>query len=177
MDHYLAEIRPFAGKTPPQDWMLCDGRSLSITEYQALYSLLGTGFGGDGVNNFQLPDLRGRLPIGSGLGSGLSINYTYASKGGSESVTLNIGQIPVHNHAFNVTSASATSNSPVNNLFANPSPNVFYATTPSSGSPSQILNADTVPSSSGDGLPHENRMPTMAINYIIAVVGAYPTQQ
>jgi microcystin-dependent protein len=175
MDHYLAEIRPFAGGKVPQDWHLCDGTLLPISGNETLFSLLGTAFGGNGQTNFAVPDLRSRLPIGSGQGAGLS-NRVYASNGGSESVTLDINQTPTHRHALMATTDAATGNSPTGNLYANPDPNNFYATTPNQGSAPQVLNADTVPLSGGNGQAHENRMPTMAVNYIIATGGIYPAK-
>lgn len=175
-DQYLGEIRPFAGFNAriPEGWQLCDGSLLQIANYNALYSLLGTAFGGNGTTTFGVPDLRGRLPIGSGQGAGLT-NRPFASAGGSESVTLAATQVPAHTHAFNVSTADATGNSPSGNLYANPAPNSFYATTPTSGSKPQVLNADTV-GNAGGGQAHENRMPTLAINYIIATTGIFPVR-
>ncbi len=173
MDPFVGEIRPFAGNYAPVDWQLCDGSLLSVSDNQALYSLLSTAFGGDGVTNFAVPDLRGRLPIGFGQGTGLS-NRVFAAKGGNENVQLGIANAPVHSHSFNVTTAAATDSSPNGKLFANPAPNTFYATTPNPGSAPQMLNTDTVPASGGANQPHENRMPTLAINYIICVNGIYP---
>lgn len=174
-DSYVGEIRPFAGTYTPSGWLPCDGRLLSISSYDALFSLLGTAFGGDGVSTFGIPDLRGRLPIGAGQGPGLS-NRPFASKGGSESATLTANQVPTHSHAFNVTTGVADQNAPANNLYANPSPNAFYATTPISGSPGQVLNADTISPSGGNNVPHENRMPSLAVNYIISPNGIYPVR-
>lgn len=173
VDCYVGEIRPFAGNFVPPGWLPCDGRLLSISTYDVLYSLLGTAFGGDGRTTFAIPDLRGRLPIGTGQGTGLS-NRPFASSGGAESVTLTLSQTPAHSHAFNVSTAAATQNSPENNLYANPDPNVFYATTAASGSVAQVLSPDTISASGGSNLPHENRMSTLAINYMIATTGFYP---
>lgn len=173
MDPFVGEIRPFAGSYAPVDWLLCNGNTLSISGNEMLFSLLGTNFGGDGVTTFALPDLRGRLPIGFGQGPGLS-NRTFASSGGSEGVQLSVANIPIHTHPLNVTTAAATEHSPAGKLFANPEPNTFYATTPASGSQPQVLNNDTVTISGGADQPHENRMPTFAINYIICVNGIYP---
>lgn len=174
-DCYLAEIRPFAGANNriPAGWQLCDGTLLPISSYEALYSLLGTTFGGNGTSNFAVPDLRSRLPIGSGQGTGLAVNRLYASTGGSEAVALTLAQTPAHSHAFQVSSAAATSNAPAGKLYANPDPNSFYATTKTPGSQDQVLSTDTV-SYSGAGQSHQNCMPTMATNYIIALVGIYP---
>ncbi len=175
-DCYMAEIRSFAGRNTliPSGWHLCDGSLLSIADYNALYSLLGTNFGGDGVTTFGLPDLRGRLPIGSGQGTGLTPR-AFASKLGSETATLTADQTPAHTHAFTVTTAAATGNSPANMLYANPAPNIFYADQQTPGSQSQVLAADTV-SNAGAGLPHENRMPSLAVNYIIALNGIFPSR-
>ncbi|AEG01986.1 phage tail protein [Methylomonas methanica] len=174
-DFYIAEIRPFAGMTNrvPAGWHLCDGTLLPISGYETLYSLIGIAFGGDGITNFALPDLRGRLPLGSGRGAELVGNYAYASHGGTETVTLTSVQTPAHTHAFQVSTAAATSNAPANNRFADPAPNSFYATTKTQGSQDQVLGADTV-STAGAGQAHPNCMPTLAINYMIALVGIYP---
>lgn len=175
MDPFMGEIKSFAGTFAPVDWHFCDGTLLNIADYPAIYSLLGTNFGGDGVKTFGLPDLRGRLPIGAGLGTGLS-NRAFASHAGSEGVTLTTDNIPAHSHALNVSTATATDHLPSGKLFANSGANSFYATTPVAGSVAQTLNADTVTMSMEGGQAHENRMPTMAINYIICLVGMYPTQ-
>ncbi len=175
VDCYIGEIRPFAGQKAPEDWALCDGKVLNISDNPALFALLGTRFGGDGAKTFALPDLRGRLPIGAGQGAGLKNNYAFAQKGGNESVALTDVNMPTHQHAFNVTTAAANSNSPVGNVYANTVLHVFYATTPQSGSVTQTLKADTISNSGGSGVAHENRMPALAINFIIALNGIYPT--
>ncbi len=171
-DSYVGEIRPFAGDYAPQDWALCDGSLLPITDYQALYSLLGTTFGGDGRVNFALPDLKGRVPIGAGTGTGLTAR-ALGQTGGSEAVTLTSASVPAHTHGFTVSTDAATQHSPANNMLADPAPHLFYATTPTTGSAPQVLSADSV-AASGGGAAHENRMPTMAINYIISLMGIYP---
>lgn len=175
MDNYLAEIRPFAGNYAPQGWQLCQGQLLAISQNDALYSLLGTAFGGDGVTTFALPDLRGRLPVGAGQAPWGS-TYPYGAKGGSETVTLNAAQMPAHSHNFMVNTGAANSNTPAGNLYADPTPNNFYATTPNPTAKPQVLDADTM-TNSGQGMAHENRMPCMAINYIIAIAGTYPNFQ
>lgn len=173
VDSYVGEIRPFAGDYAPQDWALCDGSLLQITDYQALYSLLGTTFGGDGSTNFALPNLKGRVPIGAGTGTGLTAR-ALGQTGGSEMVALTPTNIPAHTHAFTVSTDAATQHSPANNMLANPAPRLFYATTATAGSPSQVLNEDSINLSYGGDVAHENRMPTMAINYIISLMGMYP---
>lgn len=182
MDGYLGEIRIMAGLVqhqPPDGWATCNGQLIRIADNQALYSLLGTRFGGDGVTTFGLPDLRGRLPIGQGAGAGLTPRVL-AQTGGSETVTLDASQMPTHNHAFNATTNAASAVpgglSPANGLYAVPSPNVFYADMPSPPIPVLTLLGDTIAGDGGGNQPHENRMPAMATNYIIALQGIYPTK-
>src|SRR5512136_2572601 len=94
---YVGEIRMFAGNFAPQGWMFCEGQLLPISQYDALFNLIGTTYGGDGINTFALPDLRGRVIVGPGQGSGLS-NYVLGQQGGVETVTLTTNQIPQHSH-------------------------------------------------------------------------------
>lgn len=175
MDAFLGEIIPWPSAKIPQDWLPCDGSKLSISGNEALYSLLGTNFGGDGVNTFALPDLRGRLPIGQGAGAGLTPRFL-AQNGGNEQASVAEAQIPSHTHAFNATTNAATASSPSNGLYANPSPNGFYATMPAPPVAALTLLGDTVAGTGGGNHAHENRMPTMAVNYLICTVGLYPTK-
>lgn len=176
-DCYVGEIRLFAGarNEPPANWMFCEGQSLSVNNYQLLFSLIGTIYGGDGVTTFKLPDMRGRAPIHVGQGLNL-INRVLGVPGGNEAVTLGIAQIPVHNHPFNVSTDNATSALPDGLVLANPSPREFYATERLSGTDDQVLKSDTV-SMTGGNQPHENRMPSIALRYIIATIGEYPNFQ
>lgn len=177
MDAYLGEIRLFAGRNNllPENWAFCDGSLIPIPGNEALYSLIGTRFGGNGVNTFALPDLRGKLPIGQGAGAGLTPRYL-AQTGGNEQATLVEAQIPLHSHAFNATNNAATASSPSNGLFANPGPNGFYADMPNPPVAVLTLLGDTIAGTGGGNQPHENRMPTMGMNYIIAMQGNYPTK-
>lgn len=177
MDAYIGEIRLFAGRNsqPPANWAFCNGSLLSVNENQALYSLIGTKFGGDGVNTFGLPDLRGRLPMGQGTGSGLTPRYL-AQTGGAEQATVVEAQIPTHTHAFNASTAAATASSPTNGVVANPSPNGFYADMPTPPVAVLTLLGDTIAGTGGGNQAHENRMPTMGMNYIICLLGNYPTR-
>lgn len=172
---YLGEIRSFSGNFAPLNWHICDGSLLNIADYNALYSLLGTNFGGNGTTTFALPDLRGRLPIGSGQGTAQgATSHPFASSGGFESVTLTTAQVPAHSHAFSAATSGATTNSPSGAIFANPAPYLYYATN-SASYPLVPLSADTIAASGGGNQMHENRMPAMAISYIICVVnGIYP---
>jgi microcystin-dependent protein len=175
MDAFLGEIIPWPNAKIPQDWLPCDGSLINISDNEALYSLLGTNFGGDGVNTFALPDLRGRLPIGQGAGTGLTPRFL-AQKGGSEQASVTDAQIPAHAHAFNASTNAATTSSPSNGLFANPKPNGFYGDMPAPPVPVLTLLGDTVAGTGGGNQAHENRMPTMAVNYLICTVGLYPTR-
>lgn len=178
-DPYTGEIRLFAGTYAPVGWLLCNGAQVSIAEYSTLFALIGTTYGGDGVNTFALPDLRGRLPISQGQGPGLS-NYVLGEVGGVEQVTLDASQIPAHTHALNATSATGSATAPDNTLFlATPvEQNVTTSLYVVPGT-SVVNLAPMVPASignTGNGQPHSNMMPTLAINYIMAYEGIYPSQ-
>ena len=167
---YLGEIRMFAGNFAPQNWAPCDGRLLPIAENDALFTLLGTTYGGDGQTTFGLPDLRGRLPIGMGSGPGLSPRAQGQAMG-VESVTLTVAQTPAHTHAFAAGGASS-STSPQGLVPAAATGFSFYAATPSG---SDALNPGTV-QAVGSGQPHDNVMPSLAVSFIIALAGIYPSQ-
>jgi microcystin-dependent protein len=179
MDTYVGEIRLFMGAYTPVGWQACDGSLLPISEYETLYSLIGTLYGGDGRSTFAVPDLRGRVPLAQGSGVGLTPR-PLASKGGSENVSVLTPQMPAHNHAFNATSAAATTSSPVNALPATvAAPELFYMD-PTGLAPNFVkdnpLPSDTVGFSGGSG-PHPNVMPSVVGTYIIALNGIYPQQQ
>lgn len=168
---YLGEIRLFAGDYAPQDWHLCDGSLLQINQYQALYSLLGTTYGGDGVQSFALPDLRGRMIVGQGT-STAGIMYNRGQKAGAETVALTEANLPAHSHMVSASSDAATSNSPNNAVWAN-AVNTSYTT---SGANVALAPA-AVSTAPGGGQPHQNCQPSVALTYIIALQGMYPTQQ
>jgi microcystin-dependent protein len=175
-DSYIGEIRMFAGNYAPVDWHLCDGSLLAISQYQVLYALIGTTYGGDGMNTFALPDLRGRVPVSTGQGPGLS-NYVLGQPFGTENVTLTAATMPTHNHPFNATSTGATSLKPTPSgsmtLATSPSNTYLYAkqTTP----PIPVVQlAPTDVGAAGGNVSHTNIMPVLAINYIIALTGIYP---
>jgi microcystin-dependent protein len=170
-DFYLGEIRMFAGNFAPQGWMKCEGQILSIAQNSALFSLLGTTYGGNGTTTFALPDLRGRAPIHSGQGPGLSV-YSLGQQGGTESTTLTVNNLPAHNHAINGivedgNSPSPTGNFPAGTKLLDPE----YANT---GTVTQ-MNANMV-GNTGNSNPINNMQPYPTVTYIIALQGIYPSQ-
>lgn len=182
MDNYIGEIRLFAGNYAPDGWHLCDGSLLPISNYEALYALIGNLYGGDRVN-FKLPDLRGRVPIGIGQLNG-GIEYALGAIGGTDQVTLATGQMPAHNHTLQAYTTDATTGDPTGSkVFAKSIPQdstyadvKYYDTLPASQTgPDAVLNPLSV-QPVGSGLAHNNMMPYGAINYIIALNGIFPTQ-
>ena len=170
VEPYIGEIMLFAGNFAPQGWAFCDGQLLPIAPNTALFSLLGTYYGGDGQTTFALPDLRGRVPMhtGSGPGPGLSPR-SLGETGGSEAVTLAAGQMPAHTHSLQVDSANGTTASPGGALLARDP-----AGTPAYGvNATGALSAQAI-ASAGGNQPHQNMPPFLAINYCIALQGAYP---
>lgn len=165
---FLGQIIWFAGNFAPRNWELCNGQLLTINDNQSLFSLLGTTYGGDGRTTFQLPDLRGRIPLSPGEGPNLS-NYNLGDKGGSETVTLTTSQIPSHTHQLKATSGDATLDNPLNNALAKSSTNIY-----NSNDANVIMNAVSIGNTGGQA--HENRQPILAVNYIICINGIYPSR-
>jgi microcystin-dependent protein len=160
---YIGEIRMFAGNFAPVGWLSCEGQLLPIDQYETLFMLLGTTYGGDGQETFALPDLRGRLPIHQ-AGS-----YQLGHTGGAEEVTLTTAQVPVHNHALLATEAIANDANPVNNLLAQTS--TFDAFHSSPGSTAMAVDAL---SAAGGSQPHSNMQPYLCVNFIISQFGLFP---
>ena len=172
MDPYVGEIRIFAGPYAPQDWAFCDGTMLQVNDNQALFALIGNRYGGDGRTTFALPDMRGRLPVHQGAGTGLSPR-ALASSGGTETVTLTEAQMPAHSHMLMAMTSVAGNSQPQGNMLAKVSVPI-YAT--EQGTPTVAMPADMV-SAAGGGQSHNNLMPYLCLNYIIALKGIYPSQQ
>lgn len=166
-DSFLAEIRVFPYNFVPRGWAACDGQLLSISQNAALFSLVGTTYGGDGRTTFGLPDLRGRFPMGQGQGPGLSARQL-GDQVGAETVTLAAQQMPTHNHVLRSTAAANSSN-PSGAALANVATN----------GPVYRMPGTLVPSSSslapaGGNQPHDNRQPALALIFCIATQGIYP---
>jgi microcystin-dependent protein len=167
---YIGEIRMFGGSFAPAGWAFCDGQLMPIAENDALFTLIGTTYGGDGQETFGLPNLQSRVPIHQGQGSGLQ-NYTIGEAAGVESVTLTTQQIPVHNHSWLASTGGGTSISPQDTVSAAPPVMKLYRL----GSPSDPMAANLI-NPVGGSQPHENVMPYLTINYILSLFGIFPTQ-
>lgn len=162
---FLSEIQIFAFNFPPRGWAACNGQLLAINQNQALFSLLGTTYGGNGVQTFGLPNLQGRVPthIGGGLVQGQT--------GGEENHTLSISEMPVHTHQVSGTSATVTQTSPGGNLWANGGLGKSYTTAAGNAT----MNAGSI-GNAGGGQAHENRNPYLVLNMCIALQGVFPSR-
>jgi microcystin-dependent protein len=177
MDTYLGEIKMFGGNFAPQGFALCNGQLLSIAQNTALFSLLGTTFGGDGIQTFGIPDYRGRAPIHWGTGLGLS-QYVIGEASGTENVTLLLSNIPAHNHLINASTTVATQVLPTGFILAQ-SIDSAAGGTPSNFIEPASANTTMAPnalSMAGSSLPHDNMQPYLAITFIIALSGVYPSR-
>ena len=168
---FVGEIRMFAGNFAPRGWAFCDGQLLAVSQNDALFSLLGTIYGGDRRTTFGLPHMRGRIPIHAGDGPGLS-SRRLGAKAGVEQVTLTVNQLPSHRHEASASAANAGSGNPGNNVSASTAPTNIYST---SLALSQNMNSAAV-SNTGGSRSHTNLMPTLCVNFIIALFGIYPSR-
>jgi len=166
---YVGEIRLFAGNFAPTGWSFCDGSTLSISEYQVLYTLIGTTYGGDGSSTFALPDLRSRVPVGTGAG------YTLAQADGQESVTLLAANMPAHNHPLQTASAG-TASGPAANWPGVTSGAGITATLYGSGTAAPVSFAPAAITANPGGQAHANIQPYQAISFIISLFGIFPSQ-
>jgi microcystin-dependent protein len=162
---YVGEIRMFAGNFAPAGWMFCEGQLLPISEYETLFNLIGTTYGGDGQSTFALPDLRGRIPLHMGNG------FTLAETGGAEEITLTVSQIPAHTHPLIGSNAPATQQNVNPNVFAeatlfNPYINI---------NPTSPMAPSAV-GSVGGSQPHTNFQPYLCVDFIISLFGIFPSQ-
>ena len=167
---FVGEIRMFAGNFAPRGWAFCDGQLLAVSQNDALFSLFGTIYGGDGRTTFGLPDLRGRIPLHQGQGPGLS-ERRLGSKGGAENVTLTTNQPASHTHDWNANTAAATDAAPQGKVLAAGTPRLFNPVDQNTDL------ASTTIASTGGSRSHTNLMPTLCVHFIIALVGIYPSRQ
>lgn len=171
MDPFLGEIKMFGGNFAPSGWALCNGQLLPISQNTALFSLLGTFYGGDGVQTFALPNLQGRVAVHWGQGAGLS-SYVIGQQGGSESIALTQQQMPQHNHTMGTLSSPGTASRPNTQLLAQPTSGSIYGPAPSDGS---ALNQAAI-SQAGGNQPHANIQPYLSVTFIIALRGIFPSR-
>jgi microcystin-dependent protein len=161
---FVGEIRMFGGNFAPAGWAFCDGATLPIDQNDVLFNLIGTTYGGDGQSTFNLPDLRGRVPLHQGSG------FVLGQQSGAETVTLTTSQIPAHNHVPQANSNAGTQSGPANGLWASSILNLFAVDPPSNQmDPAAIAAA-------GGSQPHDNMMPYLAINFILSLFGIFPSQ-
>jgi len=166
---YVGEIRMFAGTFAPVGWLDCDGQQVSIAENEALFQLIGTTYGGDGQETFNLPNLQGRIPLHFGTGPD-GINYPIAQTAGTNEVTLTVQQIPQHNHALMASGNPGGSSNPGNQVLAAGQNVKLYI----GDAPTVNLNSQTV-APAGGSQPHTNEMPYLVVRYIISLFGIFPS--
>lgn len=177
MEAFIGSIILFAGNFPPRGWMYCQGQTLPIASNQALFSLLGTVYGGNGQTTFQLPDLRSRVPVGSGQGNGLS-SWQIGQQQGVESQVLNTNQLPAHSHNVMVSGGPANSSSAGGNYLAVANANLQgdpVTVNTYNGTPNAALGAGSI-SNTGANQSVPNIQPSLCLNYIICIEGIYPSR-
>ena len=173
---YVGEIRMFGGNFAPAGWAMCNGQLLAIAENAVLYNLIGTTYGGNGQTTFAVPDMRGRVMLHEGTGDGLSTRVI-GQVGGAESVTLTGNQLPLHTHTAQASSSAVGAvTSPAGNVWSvgtNTGTPQFAAGT---ATPRVAMAAGSVPASGAAAAPHENRVPYLAVSFIISLFGIFPSQ-
>ncbi len=166
---FIGEIRLFGGNFAPAGWAFCDGSLMAIADNNALFSLIGTTYGGDGQSTFGLPDLRGRVPVHQGTVTGASL--TIGELGGTESVTLTTQQMPGHQHSLEASNKVGGASNPVGRVFAQGPPGAVQIYTQDNS----VVPTATPVSSAGGSQPHENRQPLLALSFIISLFGVFPS--
>ena len=166
MDPFVGEIRMFGGNFAPAGWAFCNGQVLPISEYETLFNLIGTTYGGDGQSNFALPNLQGRVPVHQGS------SFTLGALAGSETVPLTQNQLPLHSHAFLGSANPGGQTSPVGNGVATIVAGSAYI----QAAATTALNPASISSAPGGNQPHQNMQPFLCISFIISLFGIYPTQ-
>lgn len=168
---YVGEIRMFGGNFAPLNWAFCNGQLLPISEFETLFNLIGTTYGGDGQETFAVPDLRGRSIIHQGTGPGLS-TYVIGQSAGTESVTLTLNQLPQHQHVPLAVNSPGNSATPTNGYWSqlNSGQNA-YSQTPTGA----VAMAAGAIGQAGGNQPHENRPPLLAVSFIISLFGIFPS--
>lgn len=172
---YVGEIRLFGFSRVPTGWLACDGSQQQISQYDVLFNLIGTTYGGDGIQTFAMPDMRGQVPLHQGNGPGLSPRVL-GEQGGTETVTLIPANMPSHNHSYAVVNAAASATTPANGLQLGiaASDDKLYASSTTGLTPFVMTQGSTA--STGGSQPHDNTMPTLTVSFCIAWAGIYPSQ-
>jgi len=170
-DPYIGQVMLFAGTFAPANYAKCEGQLMPISANDALFTLIGTTYGGDGVNTFALPDLQGRVPVHMGRSPSTGTTFVEGQKAGSEAVTLTTNQIPVHSHSLSANPAAGNQASPAGGVLAGSGSIERYETVvPQTAFSNQAVAA------SGGSQPHENQQPFLCLTFIIALYGVYPSQ-
>jgi microcystin-dependent protein len=176
---YMAQILMFSGNFAPKNYLMCNGQTMAINQYQALFALIGTTYGGNGVTTFQLPNLQSSVPVSFNQGPGLSF-YNLGQTGGAPSVTLNQSTVPQHTHSFIASSSTAATTSPsvAGNIPGSPpaSNGRFYATPPGNPPIQPTAMGAAACSTIGSNQAHTNLMPSLCITFAIAIAGVFPTR-
>lgn len=167
---FVGEIRMFAGNFAPRGWAFCDGQLLAVSQNDALFSLFGTIYGGDGRTTFGLPDMRGRIPLHQGTGPGLSPRRLGA-KAGEENVTLTVNQLASHSHDLNASKQAASQASPTGRVLATGVGVRFYRE-----QAQDVDMASTMVANTGGSRSHTNLMPALCVNFIVSLFGIYPSR-
>ena len=193
MEGYIAEVRYFAGNFAPVNWLFCNGALLNIADYEVLFVLIGTTFGGDGVSTFALPNMCGRVGVGGGLAPGL-MQVVNGQSSGTETTALTTGQLPSHTHTSSVSGASQLLASATSGDVVNPTTSSSLAAEVdgvgqpilgyNSSIPDKLLNSASIPSTgltatnivAGGNTPHNNMQPYLVVNFIICWAGVFPSQ-
>jgi microcystin-dependent protein len=164
-DPYIGEIRMWGGTYAPAGWAFCNGQALPISEYEALFNLIGTTYGGDGQTTFDLPNIQGRLPLHVGAG------FQMGQQAGEETVTLTSNQLPIHNHAFLATQNAGSQQSPAGSVVAQFAGHEAYF----NGAATAAMAPQSLLPDPGGSQPHNNLQPYLCITFIISLFGIYPT--
>jgi microcystin-dependent protein len=164
-DPYVGEIRMFGGNFAPAGWAFCNGALLPISEYETLFNLIGTTYGGDGQNTFALPNLQGRVPVHQGS------NFTLGMLAGAETVTLNTNQMPLHSHAFEASTNPGAQTNPAGNALATIAAGSAYVESAATAA----LASGSITPSAGGNQPHTNMQPFLCVSFIISLFGIYPS--
>jgi microcystin-dependent protein len=169
-DPYIGEIRLFGGNFAPAGWAFCSGQLLPISEYDILFNLIGTTYGGDGQETFALPNLQSRVPVHMGTNSSTGTSYQIAEAAGTESVTLTVQQIPQHTHPAAAVTGLGDRGTPAASYWGGSLSSQYSSVTPAAA-----MNAQNV-APAGGSQPHENMLPFLTVNFIISLFGTFPSQ-